>query len=256
MQATFVLPSLAKGHTAYLSETITMRSKLLVGAALLAGTTMWTQAANAVQLQLTIDVGGATQTLTGTDSIPLSTTINGVSIVGDDSTAINGVDKILDTSETTITNNNATPITIKLVVSGQGYGGPANTLALSTSGTWQATAGSSISEQWYNDPNNKLGGSSVTDTPGNQVATYNSSTAVGSTSSFSYSPAAAALLVPDVGAFSMTEALTYTLAAGGTLISEGTTEISYEVAVPEPAPLALLGMGLLGFAGLRRSRRA
>ena len=111
------------------------------------------------------------------------------------------------------------------------------------------TPGSVITDAWYNDPSNGGPGAS-----GNEVATFGN-TAVGSTSSFSYSPLTANLTHPDVGKFSMSETFGYNLANNGELTVNGQTDIS-SLAVPEPASIAMLLVGMLGMTLVRRQRHS
>ncbi|HEX3993592.1 MAG TPA: hypothetical protein VHX39_20670 [Acetobacteraceae bacterium] len=182
---------------------------------------------------------------TGIISLP-ATTIEGVSITGEFAQQIVDGTNVLISSATTITNNSGSVATTSAVVSGGGYVGPNSVVSLSGSGTWLHTAGSTITQTWYNDPTNVIG-ANPTNTPGNLVGTF-TDTAVGLTSSFAFSPPDTLLAVPDMGLFSMTEAWNYTLAVGGSLTSRGQDEVT---TVPEPFSLAVLGFGLIALGAVR-----
>jgi hypothetical protein len=158
---------------------------------------------------------------------------------------------VLLTSALTITNSSADPYAVSATLSGLNFAGPAAGVALTASGSWLNTAGSIMTLNWYNDPTDAgLMGAAQ------RVGTFTSSAAVGSTSSYSYTPGESALATPDTGPFSMAETWNYTLAAGGELVSRGQTETE-TTAVPEPssAPLLASGMVLLMLGAVTQRQR-
>ncbi len=215
-----------------------------------------------MQLTITItpdiDVPGAVDTQSfsdgGTNVISLApTTIGGIAIQGEFGTSTFGAQNKLTSSASDVLNTNATTSRIEVAISGQNFIGPDAFVSLSASGTWQNTAGSIFSANWLNDPANTLGASTATDGPGNNVGTFLSPAASDPTSSFQFSPPTGPLPIPDVGDFSMTEVFTYTLLAGGELVSRGTTEIKTN-AVSEPASLFLFGSAMIGLGLIRRRK--
>jgi len=212
--------------------------------------------AGASPLLLTIDINGDIQTFNETSPnqilLPVETFAGGVVVSGEIATAVPGTQNTLSSSALSIQNNLGVVATVSAVLSGMNFVGPSNFVAFSSSGTWLNTPGSVMSQTWYDDPDNGLGGHFVGDTPGNIVGTFVSGASAGTTDSFAYSPGELVLGIPDTGAFSMTEAWNYTLAAGGTLQSRGQTEVKLPAEVPEPAGFLLIGSGLFALGLMRR----
>ena len=222
-------------------------------------------ASNATPMRLTITitpdiaVPGTVETLGftdgGTNVIALApTTVGGIAIQGEFGSSTFGAQNKLTSSASDVQNNNATTSRIQVAISGQNFIGPDTFVSLSASGTWQNTSGSIFSANWFNDPANILGAATATDGPGNNVGAFLSPVAADPTSSFQFSPATGLLPMPDVGNFSMTEVFTYTLLAGGELVSRGTTEIKSN-AIAEPASLFLFGSAMIGLGLIKRSKK-
>lgn len=176
-------------------------------------------------------------------------TINGVVVNGSIQTSTKGTVNILDTSSLSIINNNATATAITFTVSDTSFVGPATSFVSSGSGTFSGPIGSTITLNWYDDPNNAQGAQAFNDVPGDLVDTFSATQTLARSQSFSHNDTGP---VDDPTDFSMTLQATGTLAAGAQLLSRGQTETKESLAVPEPTSLALLGSMLLGFTLYRR----
>lgn len=174
-------------------------------------------------------------------------TVNG-SIQSQQLGVAGGVSNILNTSSLSVINNNATSISGTVTVGGTAFTSPTLFATLSGSGTYQNSAGSTATLTWWGDTADGQGAGSPGSTPGAQLDSF-THTAIGSADSFSTGN----IVVPFATSapFSLTEDAVFSLAAGGTLLSRGQTIVA-DVAVPEPLPLAVLGVGILGLAAVRR----
>ena len=181
-------------------------------------------------------------------------TINGVQVNGSiqssTGTPANPGADILNTSSLSLINTTNTTKTITVVVSDTDFTGPVISFQSAGSGVWQNAIGSTITLNWFDDPNNGQGADDPTDTPGNLIDSFtNAATLV--VDSFSHNGSGA---ISDSGPFSMTEEAVFTLTPFGQLVNRGQTEIKN--AVPEPSTWAmmLLGFAGLGYAGFRKAR--
>ena len=233
--------------------------RILLTAALLASTAI----PAAATLQISVDVNGFTAfDSSATNLLSLSSlTLDGVTVSGSLSQSFGtprgagpGGANFLNTSSLIVTNNSGALRTITVTVGDTDFHPNVWYASTAGSGVW-AEAGllSHITMNWFGDPLNRQGATTVTDTPGVLLDTFSNTSNGGLNDSFSHNGTGefpTQLFAP----FSLTEQATFTLVNGGELINRGQSV----AAVPESSTWALMGVGfgLVALLGVKRSRNS
>lgn len=165
----------------------------------------------------------------------------------------NGV-AILQTHTISVRDTSASKDTLTVGFSDTNFSNPSGSgliLNSSFAGTFlSSTAGENVSFQSYADPTNTIFGKTGT-TSGLHTATL----ANGSQAPVSFSTADRNAAFSSNGAYSLTDVTTISLSANGQANVAGTTSvIKGSGAVPEPASLGILGLGIAALLSARRRR--
>ena len=212
----------------------------------------------AAMLQISVDVDGFTSfasSPSGTLNVP-SLTLDGVTVFGSLSQSFgtprtpNGTN-FLNTSSLQVTNNSGASRDIIVTVGDTDFHPNVWYASTAGSGVWADAGDSHITMNWFGDPLNRQGATTVTDTPGVLLDTFSNTSDGGLNDSFSHNGKGefpTQLTAP----FSFTEQATFTLVNGGMLVNRGQSI----AAVPEPATWAMvaIGFGFMAWGAMARKR--
>jgi hypothetical protein len=239
-----------------------MRKIFLVATALagIAAVLAAPQAHATPQLVINADGGGVVNlvNVAGTTGAGGTTLTNGVFVfLGANSNAPGGTNAQLFSSTINIVNGTNSTQTVTLAFIQNGYTSPMvppnAILENGLSGTWSANMGTStISAIGCTDATNSAGLTQTSCPSGSTSTAALFGTVTGDNGSFGTGNTDTILVTTPLSLYSIDEIVTISIGAGGNF---NLTDSESLVAVPEPASLAVLGIGLIGLGALRGRRK-